>query len=383
MILQYDDFRGGYWTGGGSTKLAAPETGLLLAENCEYFLGPDGKVWIRGRRGKKRLNTDLVLPGTVVSLWRLYRKTDGPFTLVGYQDGRDANRVYFEHDTDDNGLLETLPGGIVLDAGLVPQWVTVAEREACYGVTGGSGLLKYDGSTLSEVPLRGGAFLPTGGVLGPYITLHQQRLWVTDGDFPTSRIWGFALNSEDLIPATNDFLVEDPQGSRIVGLASWNEYLLIFKETAVFRLSGSPESADSASLVRVSPIGCVAPRSIQVTPDGVMYLSRDGLRITDGQHTRGLDVAVAIRNLFVSPGEQHLYRNAVSSYSLRKNQYRINLDGGDITHILQRLETLKGRSGCGARRRIRRRPPLLMARARRTTAGCSSAILLEKFGSST
>ena len=348
-ILAYSDFRGGLWKG-GNNDLAAPTSGLILAENVEYYIGPDETVWIRGRRGKNRLNRGSQVAGKIVSMWRLYRKSDGPFTIVGYEDANDLDgnmnpRIHHQHDVDDTGILVPLTGDAanVLDHGTVTQWVTFPEKDAAYGVNGANGLKKYDGTNISEVQLGpGGAFAPMGSAIGPYMTLHNQQLWVTDGENPNSRLYAFQIASASIVPATNQLLIEDPRGGRITGLAPWNDLLLIFKSTGVFRFTGGLRLLQGAEIDPVSPYGCIAPRSIAVTPDGVMYLSRDGLRLTDGQHSRGLDVSPAIRSLFVEPGTQHLYRNAVASFSLRKNQYRINLDGGDTVHILQRLEMPSG-----------------------------------------
>ena len=344
-ILFYNDFRGGLWKG-GNTDLAAPASGLIEARNVEYFIGPDETVWIRGRRGRERLNTGTQVAGKIVSMWRLYRKSDGPFTIIGHVDANDSDKIHHQHDATNTGILTALTGDAAnpLDADALPsQWITFPEKDAAYAVNGANGLKKYDGSEISEVSLAaGGAFGATGSAIGPYITLHKQQLWVTDGANPNSRLYAFRIASDNTVPATNQLLIEDPRGGRITGLSPWNDLLLIFKDTGIFRFSGSIQFLQNASVDPVSSYGCIAPRSIAVTPDGVMYLSRDGLRLTDGQHSRGLDVSPAIRPLFVSPGTQHLYKSAVASFSLRKNQYRINLDGGDTVHILQRLEMPSG-----------------------------------------
>jgi hypothetical protein len=77
----------------------------------------------------------------------------------------------------------------------------------------------------------------------------------------------------------------DPIGGKITALASMDEKLVIFESDALFFMSGSgPNNAgqqDSFTTPeRISTdIGCIAPKSVVLTPDGLMFKSRKGIYI--------------------------------------------------------------------------------------------------------
>lgn len=75
----------------------------------------------------------------------------------------------------------------------------------------------------------------------------------------------------------------DPVGGPITALASMDEKLVIFEEDALFFISGSgPNNAGQQNTFtepeRVSnDIGCLDPKSVVLTPDGLMFKSRKGI----------------------------------------------------------------------------------------------------------
>ena len=77
-----DDFGSGLWIVDAEDILLPPDA-LLVAKNIEYFTDGEGRVKIRGRRGKLRKNTDGVLSDAIHTIHH-----HPPFNiLVGYGGG--------------------------------------------------------------------------------------------------------------------------------------------------------------------------------------------------------------------------------------------------------------------------------------------------------
>lgn len=78
-------------------------------------------------------------------------------------------------------------------------------------------------------------------------------------------------------------IVVDPIGGKIAAIASMDEKLIIFKEDAtMFIAGGGPNNLGQQDSFtrpeRVSiDIGCIEPKSIVLTPDGLMFKSRKGI----------------------------------------------------------------------------------------------------------
>lgn len=75
----------------------------------------------------------------------------------------------------------------------------------------------------------------------------------------------------------------DPVGGPITAMSSMDEKLVIFAEDAIFFMSGAGpnntgEQNSFTNIERVSTdVGCIAPRSVVLTPDGLMFKSRKGI----------------------------------------------------------------------------------------------------------
>lgn len=74
-------------------------------------------------------------------------------------------------------------------------------------------------------------------------------------------------------------------GGDIIGLASMDEKLIVFRESAVQVVSGSPTDLSASQYLFQAPrvispgVGCNSPRSIAVTPVGCFYGSKSGIRM--------------------------------------------------------------------------------------------------------
>lgn len=94
-------------------------------------------------------------------------------------------------------------------------------------------------------------------------------------------------------PGFNDALtIRCDEGGPITGIAPLDDKLVVFKRTATFVVVGEPYNdlgVGALSVQRLSvETGCIEPRSVITMPDGVMFLSPQGLRLLgrDGNISR-------------------------------------------------------------------------------------------------
>jgi hypothetical protein len=132
----------------------------------------------------------------------------------------------------------------------------------------------------------------TGSVLenispGPVscLTVHKNRVFALDTTDPL-KIWF----SKQVVPGSpvefSDFLTEnaDPSGGDVTGIASMDDKLIVFKKTSIFYLTGTgPNSIGNDNDFNLAQLptdsGCSNPRSICLTPMGLMYQSLKGIML--------------------------------------------------------------------------------------------------------
>ena len=74
-------------------------------------------------------------------------------------------------------------------------------------------------------------------------------------------------------------------GSKPMALASFSSALIVLCEDALYRLEGNISTQITPSKTMAED-GCIAPRSVQKTGAGLVYLSKRGLMLFDGQVAR-------------------------------------------------------------------------------------------------
>jgi len=196
----------------------------------------------------------------------------------------------------------------------------------------GDVLLSYNGVITTVVQ--------TGGqITGPYLVIHQSRLFGTKLSEINYSVYATDVNDELTINAASQLNVSDPQGGSITGLASLPDRLLIFKSTNIWTLLG--DIRFSAILTKLTETGCIAPASVAQAPYGVFFVGRSGVYLTDGQAPEPVKVSMPIDSLFTSIGTNVSYPNAVGVYYPRRDMYKLKLDPShNYTYTLQRVMTL-------------------------------------------
>lgn len=151
-------------------------------------------------------------------------------------------------------------------------------------------------NTTGPRPYSGGPALYTAGGVIPnmpasptgFLVEHQKRLWGIDSANPL-RLWythkaayGFPLEGSPLLltldlPAT---------GGDCIGLASLDDKLLIFKRQCILWTNGGgPDSTGAGEFAEpvllTADVGLLDPRSIVMTPAGIMFRSPKGIYLID------------------------------------------------------------------------------------------------------
>lgn len=114
-----------------------------------------------------------------------------------------------------------------------------------------------------------------------------------------NRLWGAAVNGEHIYGSASDDIsdfsgasINEKLAARLTpylpgasrGICSYGGDLLAFKEDAIILVWGS--AAAGYRYETIPGVGCIDPRSIAVTPSGVIFLSRNGFYIYDGSAPR-------------------------------------------------------------------------------------------------
>jgi hypothetical protein len=309
-MITLSDFSGGLWNP-DQTEFALPSNALLLASNLD-FLTTGG---LRGRRGRVKYNAT-VLPGAVLSLFRHYPRVGSAATLAAFVNG---GSVEIRHDTIGNGTFSPITGGTGFAAGQRFFFATWPTKNNTFLANGVDTMRSYNG-VLSDM----GATPPKG----PYLTVWQSRLWATRPDEINYSVYASDVNDETVWPADNHLQVADPQGGKIVGLVGWQDRLIILKTTGLFSFFGDIDLPVSSNLQQFSDRGCVSDLSIATCPDGILYMGREGVLLTDGQRAVPYEVSRPIRSTFVSASTQQVASQAFGVWYPRRAQYWLSTTAG-------------------------------------------------------
>lgn len=332
-----DDWRGGWQTFRGTNINLGPST-LIDLQNMEYFIVPDAekgyRVVLRGRRGRSAFTASAIVSGgQTTDLFRYYPKSASPATVAIVQDvvGTPTKKNFY-HDTDDNGTFASITGDF--NANATASWYGVIwpEKDKLFLANGSNGLYSYNGATLAAVSQS------AIQMQGPYITVYQSHLIGTRPDTLEREVYFSAADDELTVSGSLALSLNDPQGGLITGLWSLQDRLLISKQTSWWYQLGSPLL--QGALVRYSDVGNVAPRAACQTPWGIIYVAREGVKVTDGVSQLPIDVTgplLAAR--FSTASTDSVFPSAVAVYYPRLQQYWLKLAPADTqVYVLSRLE---------------------------------------------
>lgn len=161
------------------------------------------------------------------------------------------------------------------------------------------------------------------------ITTHRNRLFTVSTTDPLTIY--YSKIAQPGVPAEFSFeamyLSIDPAGGPVTAIASMDDKLIIFKSSRILMVTGQgPNDLGllddfSDSILVTTDAGCINPRSIVTTPNGLMFQSRKGIYLLD----RGLSASY-----IGAPVESYNSMTVTSGQLIRDtNQIRFTLAVND------------------------------------------------------
>lgn len=156
-----------------------------------------------------------------------------------------------------------------------------------------------DNGSAANVPLATMPLLyTTGGVLDnvcpPSSTLsvvHRGRLWLSGCDDPRQVWFSKQFVTGEAIAFCDSFTFTIEDKNPITALGSLDDVLVIFTRSSIYLMSGdgptdSGVGNNFSTPERIaSDVGCTEPRSVVLTPDGLMFQGEQGLMLLDRSHS--------------------------------------------------------------------------------------------------
>jgi len=147
-------------------------------------------------------------------------------------------------------------------------------NDTCYVSSPYDTLMSYTGASLTTVTATNApavGFLAQKGrrLFGAGNAADPSKLYYTELDKPED--WGVGTQN-------GIYLAGKDAGGACTGLAVWSDLLFYFGESTLWALStqGTPDQWEAKSIS--AHHGCVAPKSIAVAPNAVIFLAADGVR---------------------------------------------------------------------------------------------------------
>lgn len=261
--------------------LATAKSKLTLEEgyvaDCSdvYFLPGGGVTKRKGFTAVVSAGNEL--PSKITHLYD-YAQRDGTEEIVAFTET--GNMYAYRPHTASFDELETgFTPNVRYES--ITYWATSSMSDVMIFTNGVDAVKKYD-------PVNGVSDLAGNPPKAKHIALYKNYLFLAntvDGvnKYPQNVVYSSFDSVEDW-QTFNFFQAQDYSDSYITGLASTNDYLIVFKSESVWAITGY--SPDTFAARKLSDVGCIAPGSIQTLPlsfgTGIIFLSRDGFYITDG-----------------------------------------------------------------------------------------------------
>jgi hypothetical protein len=268
--------------GGIRLDIDPSELGATAATTCSN-VDFDREGRIRTRFG----NTQILTPGTVLSVWRpgivVYNSDTGaqPQFIIAYRQVAAGTRKLAAYDTA--GASVSTISASVNDALRTVQW---GDTTANYMyIASSTGTYRWDGATFTQ---------PAGIGASRFIGVkpNDNRLVITD-DTLTSKVKFSGAGTPEVF-GVNDFVQLSPgDGSSITGIATWRERVFVFKGSRHFVFTGT--STDSAG----NPVFnyyTVDRQGSLVHPvagdEGVYFFDGTSIWVTDGNSRQRISAPI-------------------------------------------------------------------------------------------
>lgn len=156
---------------------------------------------------------------------------------------------------------------------------------------------------------------------------------VVGGTSHPSRIYWSDLNTVSSWTATSFIDIAKNNGQAITGIKVLSDRLVVFKERSIYNVFFTGNADIPFTLPgggkSNSPVGCVAPFTIQEVENGLVFLSFDGFYYYDGNNSFKLSDKITTTLLGYNTTR---FSQAVSTVQKYKNRYMCSLVGSGTTN---------------------------------------------------
>lgn len=138
------------------------------------------------------------------------------------------------------------------------------------------------------------------------IGLYQNRLFFAEKGTGLIR-WTAPGEFWTVLPSSNQYLLAARGAGKTQAMAEFQGSLYLFREDSIWRaftIDPIPGQESNLAFQMVNGTGCTSKRSVQVTEDGIIFLSPDGLRLFNGQSAQL--ISQPVRALF-DPDSEHAF----------------------------------------------------------------------------
>lgn len=234
--------------------------------------------------------------------------------IVASYDAGDEPRYDTRSDADGTFAPATAIGS--LPAAYPPRFVTWQELDSTFVFDGANDVRRWDGREWSEDP-------PSEAKRGPYATLWRNRMWATDPAELSFSVYASGINDVESWPPAFQLSLADPRGGTITGLETDGDRLVCLKDSGVWTFKGDIEFG--GVLTKIAEIGCVAPLSVVVLPQGVAYVSEDGVFLLPRGGLAPVELSRPIRAAFRGRQAGTKFTGAVAAYVRTRRQLWVKL----------------------------------------------------------
>ncbi len=267
---------------------------------------------IQKRNGYASDNNTLLI-GTPTGLFQ-YVQNDGTEFLITTA----GSKIYKMDDLD--GTFDDITGAVTIASSSTTLFDFVIASNSVYCTNQTNPVISWAGT--------GNVSAVTAAPQGKWIGYHQNILFIANQSSFPSRIQFSNVVDPGTWTSTDWIDIGKGDGSGINGLAVLLDTLYIFKENAIYRLSGT--NRDDFVLSRmVTDVGCTSGHSIQVINNKIIFQAKDGIYIYDG----GINIRKISSKIDATVDDLVATRNqfSVSGNFKRLTQYWLSVTSGSGT----------------------------------------------------
>jgi hypothetical protein len=227
---------------------------------------------IGARKGILQITEDSGLNGEPLTIVHECEAQDGTTRLIGFGNGN-----WWEMGTDDTELNSLFTSS---STSFIPP-VNFNDKTYIFNSDPTETTVVYDPTTNTDSLITAE---PSASTFQPSPTTAIGafgRMWCNDSTNPNIVYWSSLLSPQDWTGGSSGSINLDKVWAdgvdRVMGLAAWNGFLIIFGYNSIV-IYQNPESPANMSLSdTIHNVGCIATESIQATGNDLLFLSNRGL----------------------------------------------------------------------------------------------------------